>query len=132
MTYVLSGEDNDHGAYLAAGMNCFNFELPLSEFLPSTFLGELGGTQYLSMVAVRYENSLGQLDQISNPRENANFNVIGISDLNMQPAQIRVNSYSHDLIIHCYIYIFIHKTERFHLCKCSCLLSCYALLCRTA
>ena len=82
-------------------MNCFKFELPLSEFLPSTFLGELGGTQYLGMVAVRYENSLGQLDQISNPRENANFNVIGISDLNMQPAQIRVSSFSRDLI-HCY------------------------------
>ena len=83
-------------------MNCFNFELPLSEFLPSTFLGELGGTQYLSMVAVRYENSLGQLHQISNPRENANFNVIGISDLNMQPAQIRVNLCSLDLC-HCYM-----------------------------
>ena len=83
-------------------MNCFNFELPLSEFLPATFLGELGGNQYLSMVAVRYENSLGQLDQISNPRENANFNVIGISDLNMQPAQIRVNFCSPDLC-HCYI-----------------------------
>ena len=112
-------------------MNCFNFELPLSEFLPSTFWGELGGTQYLSMVAVRYENSLGQLDQISNPRENANFNVIGISDLNMQPAQIRVNLCSLSLI-HCYIFIFFHKTERFHLCKCSCLVSCYGLLCRTA
>ena len=88
------GEDNDHGAYLAAGMNCFNFELHLSEFLPSTFLGELGGVQYLSIVAVRYENSSRQLDQVTSPLETANFNVIGISDLNMQPAQIRVRQKS--------------------------------------
>lgn len=71
-------------------MNTFGFELALSEFLPSTFMGELGGVEYLCAVAVRYENSSGQVDEVTNPIEDAFFNVIGISDLNMQPSQIRV------------------------------------------